>query len=182
MQEIRIHGRGGQGCVIAGEILVSALAKEEKSGASFPMFGFERRGAPVVAFVRLDDTPIRQRSQVYFPNCLWVMDPVQIKWTQTFAGLKPNSIIILNAADALSQLPHENILTSGVIDATQIALQEIGKPAVNTSMLGAFAATTGWVSLEALISALNQYFKGNVLERNINCIKRGFKEAQIKHW
>ncbi|MBW2029203.1 MAG: 2-oxoacid:acceptor oxidoreductase family protein [Deltaproteobacteria bacterium] len=182
MQELRIHGRGGQGAVLAGEILVSALVQDGKSGASFPMFGFERRGAPVTAFVRLDDSPIRERSQIYHPNCLIVMDPVQIAWPQTFAGLKSNATLILNNPDPPSDPPHPNIVKAGIIDATQIALQEIGKAALNTAMLGAFAATTGLVRIEAVLSALDMYFQGRALEQNKRCIERGYAEVKVAEW
>lgn len=182
MQEIRIHGRGGQGAVIAGEILIGALAKEGKSGASFPTFGFERRGAPVTAFVRLDDSPIRERTQIYNPNCLVVLDPVQVKWPQTFAGVKQNAILVVNSAHSLSEHPHPNIVLAGIIDATRIALEEIGRDAVNTAILGAFAGTTGWVSMEAVISALELYFSGKLLETNIRCVRRGYQEVNLVKW
>jgi len=182
VQEMRIHGRGGQGGVMAGEILVSALALDGKSGASFPMFGFERRGAPVAAFVRISDSPVRERCQVYAPDYLLVLDDVQVKWPQTFAGVKPRATLILNSAHPLSDPPHQNITSAGVVDATQIAMEEIGKPAVNTGILGAFAATTGWVGLEAITSALEQYFQGRILERNTRCAERGYNEVKVIAW
>jgi len=182
MQEIRIHGRGGQGAVLAGEILVAALAKEGKSGASFPMFGFERRGAPVATFVRLSDSPVRERTQIYAPDCLVILDPVQVKWPQTFAGVKLEATLVLNSAHSLSERPHESIVSAGVVDATQIAFEEIGRAAVNTCMLGAFAATTGWVSLDAILSALEQYFEKKLLKQNMRCAQRGYQQVKLIEW
>jgi len=88
MIEIRIHGRGGQGAVIASEVLASAFFKEGKFVQAFPAFGAERRGAPVAAFARVDDQPIRIRHFIYEPDHIIILDPTLIESTQVDSGLK----------------------------------------------------------------------------------------------
>ena len=107
MKEIRIHGRGGQGAVIAARMLASAFVIEGKCIASFPMYGFERRGAPVVAFTRLDDKPIWGKTQVYNPDCLVVIDPTLFKLPALFTGLKRGGILIANRAQQFEKKPED---------------------------------------------------------------------------
>ncbi|MDD5207483.1 MAG: 2-oxoacid:acceptor oxidoreductase family protein, partial [Desulfobacterales bacterium] len=96
MIELRIHGRGGQGAVLASEMFVDTLLREGKHAASFPFFGFERRGAPVVAFLRFDQKPILQKDQIYRPDCLVVMDNTLFKAVDVFQGIKSGGILVLN--------------------------------------------------------------------------------------
>ena len=100
VKEIRFHGRGGQGAVTAAKMLASAAAEEGKCVASFPMYGFERRGMPVIAFTRVDDKPIREKTQIYTPDCLMVIDPTLLGLPNLFDGLKPGGVLILNSAKA----------------------------------------------------------------------------------
>ena len=179
MKEIRLHGRGGQGVVMASEILAAAFVTEGKYATAFPSFGVERRGAPVSAFIRLDDADIRERTQVYFPDCLIFTDPFFKDVTQVYAGLKAGGILILNSREALTSTPNENVKTVGTINATGIALEEIKRPSTNTCLVGAFAATTGWVSLDSLLAALNEFWSGKALEGNRQCARRGYQEVQI---
>ena len=182
MKEIRIHGRGGQGAVLAARMLASAFVAEGKCVASFPMFGFERRGAPVVAFTRIDDKPIREKTQIYNPDCLVVIDPSLMKLPALFSGLKPEGILILNSRRPLENRPNENLKLAGVVNATQIAVEEIRRDIPNTCLLGAFAATTGWLDLESILSGLGEYFSGDILQRNVRCTERGFDEVKVSKW
>jgi len=182
MKEIRFHGRGGQGAVMAARMLATALMAQGKCVASFPMYGFERRGAPVVAFARFDDKPIREKTQIYNPDCLVVIDPTLMSLPTLFDGLNPEGILILNSPKPLQEQPNENVKVAGVLDATTIAVEEIGRDVPNTCILGAFAATTGWVELEYLLSGLKDYFTGDILERNIRSAERGFKEVKVTRW
>jgi pyruvate ferredoxin oxidoreductase gamma subunit len=181
VKEIRIHGRGGQGAVTAARMLASAFVAEGKFVASFPMYGFERRGAPVQAFTRLDDKPIREKTQVYFPDCMVVIDPTLLKINSLFSGLKPNGILIVNSATFNSQAD-KNMAVAGVIDATKIAVEEIGRDIPNTCLLGAFAATTQWVKLESIIAILGDYLSGDMLKRNVSSVERGYKEVKVLKW
>lgn len=181
-REIRLHGRGGQGAVMAASILAAAFAAEKMYASSLPMFGFERRGAPVTAFVRFGNQIIREKTQIYYPDCLIVIDPTQVKSPLIYQGLKPEGIMVLNSPRAFKEQPHKNLKTVGVVDATRIALDEIGAPIPNTCMLGAFAGTSKWVSLDSVLSALEQHFKGEALRKNGRSAERGFKEVAITQW
>ena len=182
MKEIRLHGRGGQGAVSAADLLAVAAVMEGHYGSSFPMYGAERRGAPVVAFVCVDEKPIRQKTQIYKPNCLIVLDPRQGAWPQTYEGVQPGSTLVLNSTIEPDKPPHENVSVSAVVDATRIALEEIGIPAFSTCMLGAVAATTGWVKLESLFAALEKTFSGDLLKKNIRSVELGYKDVNIYRW
>jgi 2-oxoacid:acceptor oxidoreductase gamma subunit (pyruvate/2-ketoisovalerate family) len=178
MIEVRFHGRGGQGSVVASRILASAFVRENKFGSAFPMFGFERRGAPVTAYGRFDDEPVLEKTAIYSPDCLVVLDSSQRDSPSVYEGLKPNGILILNSTMRPKE-PHKNLALVAMADATRIAVEEIGLPAPNTGMLGVFAAATGWVKMESILAGLEDYFDGPNLEGNKRCVKRGFEETKI---
>ena len=182
MKEIRVHGRGGQGAVLAARMLASAFVQEGKSVASFPMYGFERRGAPVVAFTRIDDKPIREKTQIYNPDCIIVIDPGLLSLPTLFTGLKPESVFILNSSKKLPEKPNENLKIGGVVDATSIAVEEIGRDIPNTCLLGAFAAATGWLKLGSILKILPEYLSGDILQRNLKSAERGYKEVEVTKW
>lgn len=182
MKEIRFHGRGGQGAVMAAKMLASALLVEGKHVASFPMYGFERRGAPVVAFTRFDDKPIREKTQIYNPDCIIVIDPGLLTLPTLFTGLKPESIFILNTAKKTYKQPNEALKTGGLVNATGIAVQEVGRDIPNTCLLGAFAAVTGWLSLDSVLKSLPEYLSGDILQRNLKSAERGYKEVEVIKW
>jgi len=179
MKEIRWHGRGGQGAVVAARVLATAFDKEGKAAMAFPKFGSERRGAPVMAFSAFDDKPIRQKTQLYHPDCLIVIDPQLMNSVDVFEGINTGATLILNTAEPVTERYHENLEILGAVDATWIALQEIGRPITNTSMLGAFARTTEWVKVDSILASLEEYFKGLALEKNIRCVQRAYEETRI---
>ncbi len=182
MKEIRIHGRGGQGAVLAARMLASAFVAEGKYVASFPMYGFERRGAPVVAFTRIDDKPIMEKTQIYTPDCMLVIDPGLMKIPTLFNGLKPDGVLILNSKTRLKSKPNENLKIGGMVNATQIAVDEIGRDIPNTCLLGAFAAATGWLQLDSVLTCLSDYLSGDMLQRNLKSVERGYKEVEVIKW
>jgi pyruvate ferredoxin oxidoreductase gamma subunit/2-oxoisovalerate ferredoxin oxidoreductase gamma subunit len=159
MREIRFHGRGGQGTVVASQILAAALFREGKQVQSFPAFGVERRGAPVTAFLRMADSPILLRCEIREPDDLVVLDPTLITATDVTAGLKPGGTILINSA---SSPDHYTDLTRrfrvATVDASDIAtghgLGSRTQPIVNTAILGAFAVWSGWVALESICAAI----------------------------
>lgn len=181
-KEIRFHGRGGQGAVLAARMLASACAAEGKCVASFPMYGFERRGMPVVAFTRFSDEPIREKTQIYTPDCLMVIDPTLLTLKNLFDGLKEDGVLILNSAKGLERPPVPNLKKAGVINATQVALCEIGRDIPNTCLIGALAKTTGWVKLESVLQGLADYLDGDMLKRNIRNAERGYHEVEVITW
>jgi 2-oxoisovalerate ferredoxin oxidoreductase gamma subunit len=178
MREIRFHGRAGQGARMASEILAEALVHEGKYVSAFPMFGAERRGAPVVAFLRFDDKPVRETTQIYQPDCVVIIDPAQIK-PDTFRGVKQGGIATLNVSAPEIERPHQNIELAGFADATAIALKEIGRAIANTCMLGVFAKTTGWVTVDSILFGLEQHFAGDQLKRNASSVRQGFAQTKV---
>ncbi|MCP4021772.1 MAG: ketoisovalerate oxidoreductase [Desulfobacteraceae bacterium] len=179
MSEVRFHGRGGQGVVTTSKILANAFARTGQFGASFPMFGFERRGAPVTAFGRFSDKPVREKTQIYYPDVLVVLDPSQQNSDAVFQGLLPDGMMLLNSSEKEVDVSHENLKKLGVVDANKIALEEIGLPIPNTVIAGAFAKLTGLLDIEPVANALEDYFEGSKLEGNIVCAKRGFEEVAL---
>jgi 2-oxoacid:acceptor oxidoreductase gamma subunit (pyruvate/2-ketoisovalerate family) len=159
VRELRIHGRGGQGAVIASKLLATAFFLEGRSVQSFPAFGVERRGAPVAAFLRVSDGPILLRCEVTEPDDLIVLDPTLIGAVDVTAGLKAGGGILINAErgpDAYPDLVAR--FRVGTVNASAIAARhELGsktQPIVNTAILGAFAVFSGLVSLDAVCRAI----------------------------
>lgn len=158
MIEIRMHGRGGQGAVVACKILASALYQEGKFAQSFPAFGVERRGAPILAFIRIDDRPILLRTEVYEPDHLVVLDSTLLQTVDVTAGLKPGGRILINSARPASSFDFGADYRVAVVDGSGIAVRHgVGNrttPIVNTAMLGAFSRFTGLVGIEAIEKAI----------------------------
>jgi pyruvate ferredoxin oxidoreductase gamma subunit len=179
--EIRFHGRGGQGAVLAAELLAHAAFLDGHIPQSFPFFGVERRGAPVTAFARIDDRPIRVRTSITAPGVVVVLEPGLLETQPVFAGLPPGGLILLNTR----RPPEEIAATEGVrratVDATTIALKEgLGSPTlpiVNTAMLGALAQLTGAVSLAALERAIDEHVPRHP-EANRRAARAGFAFAR----
>ena len=179
MFEVRFHGRGGQGAVVASRVLANAFVREGKFGSAFPMFGFERRGVPVTAYGRYDDKPILEKTQIYEPHCLIILDPSQSETPGVYEGLRKGGVLILNSPKELTAKPHENLAVAGLANADKIAMEEIGMAAPNICMLGVLAAATGWIKLESILAGLEDYFEDKKLEGNRRCAERGFKETNI---
>ena len=158
MTEIRIHGRGGQGAVVAAQILAVALHREGRSVQSFPAFGMERRGAPVAAFVRFDNRPIRVRSYIYEPDHVIVLDPNLLGTGLVMAGLKKGGWVVVNSANQHDRLGVPKGYKLGLVDASGIAvMNRLGSaaiPIVNTAILGAFSKATGLVSIDSVAAAI----------------------------
>ncbi len=177
--EIRLHGRGGQGAAIASAMLVSAFSEEGKYSCGFPMFGFERRGAPVTSFARFSDQPIKEKTMIYEPDCLIVLDTHQLHSPNVYLGFKKDGILVANIAKLPEQKLHPNIKKLGIVDATTIAIEEIGMPAINTCILGSLAATTKWLQLDSISNILANYFSEKILAKNKRSLERGFHETRI---
>ncbi len=159
MRELRIHGRGGQGAVIASKLLASALFLEGKSVQSFPAFGVERRGAPVTAFLRVAEGPILLRCEVTAPHDLVVLDPTLVEAIDVTAGLRTGGSILINsdrAPESYAALARR--FRVATVDASAIAtahgLGSRNQPIVNTAILGGFAASSNLVSIESVCRAI----------------------------
>lgn len=174
MIEIRFHGRGGQGAVTAAEILAKSAFEDGKYSQAFPFFGVERRGAPVMAFTRIDKEPIKRRYQVYNPDYVVVLDEGLLDVVDVFSGLKDNGCVVLNTSKDFKR----DDIDVHTIDATGIALETLGRPIVNTVMLGAFAGVTGLITLDSLIKIIKETFPGKIGDRNAEAAKIAYEKMK----
>jgi len=158
MIEIRFHGRGGQGAVIASKVLAVAIFSEGRFVQSFPAFGVERRGAPVMAFVRVDEAYIDLRCEVYHPNNVIVLDPSLLESVDVTAGLSEEGTILINSDREPSHFKQFEDYKTATIDASSVAVEHgLGTrqhPIVNTAILGAFARQTGIVGIDSVVEAI----------------------------
>jgi pyruvate ferredoxin oxidoreductase gamma subunit len=186
MLQVRIHGRGGQGVVTAAELLSLAAFDEGRHAQAFPTFGSERMGAPVTAFCRIDDRPIRAREPIAEPDALIVQDPTLLHQVAVFSGLAPDGYVLINTerdlaslaiADVTDRMAPERVIT---VPATQLAREHLGRPLPNAVLLGAFAALTGAISLEALAKAIGEKFAGRLAEGNIRGAEAAFRAVKAR--
>ncbi len=168
MLEIRFHGRGGQGAVVASELLAQAAFLDGKRPQSFPFFGVERRGAPVTAYCRIDDREVRLRTSITRPDIVVVLEPGLLRAGSAMEGLKPDGILLVNSREEPAALPAPADVRRASVDATTIALTHgLGTPMmpiVNTAILGALAAASGAVSLGALEQAIDRFVPAHPAE------------------
>lgn len=172
MFEVRIHGRGGQGVVTAAELLSAAAFEEGRHAQAFPSFGSERTGAPVVAFCRVSEHPIRVREPVMAPHALVVQDATLIHQVDLFAGLRDDGFVLVNSSRSLHELGLEDLLDGRTgrvltVPATDIAREHVGRPMPNAVLLGALAALTGLVHLPSVTGAIADRFPPTVADANI---------------
>ena len=182
MHEMCLYGRGGQGVVTAAEIISANLVLAGKYIASFPMFGVERRGGPVAAFIRFDDKPIRLKTRIYHPDSILLFDLKTQNIKDVYAALKPKSIVVVNASRLDKEEVYPNISTLGHIDATRIGIMETGAPIINTCMIGALAAVTGWITLDSILDVIAERYTGELRTKNQKCARAGFEEVKIEHF
>jgi len=175
VKEVRIHGRGGQGSVTAAELLAVAAFEDGKFSQAFPFFGVERRGAPVTAFARLSDKKIRLRSQIYEPDYVIVQDATLISAVDVTAGLKPNGIVIVNSEKSAEDVGLDAGIDVRTIDATGLALDIIGRPIVNTTLLGAFAGATGEIGIDSIKQSILARFPGKIGEVNVQAAEKAYE-------
>ncbi len=183
MYEVRLHGRGGQGAVLAASILAKALVAEGKHVIAIPQFGFERRGAPVAAYLRINEQPMRAMTNIYNPNCVLCIDPSLPKVVDIFAGMSAGGMLVQASKRPLGELKiPASVVTVALCDAVGIALEIFGRPITNTVMLGAFARATGLVSPEALGQALVETnFRDASLKQNQLALIQGYEGTLVHH-
>jgi pyruvate ferredoxin oxidoreductase gamma subunit len=179
--EIIFHGRGGQGAVTSAEMLALAAISEGKYAQAFPSFGPERRGAPVVAFARIDSKPIRLRTKIYRPDVAVVLDPSLLSIVSPANGIKEGGVLVINTHKSIADLRREfgYSVNLAVVDATAIAKEILGLPITNTTMLGALLAAMEVVKEEHLIEPLKNRF-GRIAEKNINAMKKALTETKME--
>ena len=181
MQEVRFHGRAGQGILTASRLFAQAAIVDGKYAQAFPDFGPERLGAPVSAFARIDDQPIEIRSQVYTPNAVAVFEESLLKTVPVTKGMVSKGFFVVNSPSEtlgdVKKVGEEAKVASYAIDASKIAIELIGTPTVSTIMLGALAGASGFVSVDSLETVVKQRFHGDVAEKNATMVRSGFKEV-----
>lgn len=182
--EICWHGRGGQGVVTANEILAKSAIYSGKYVKAFPEFGPERMGAPIRAFARIQDTPIRIHTQVYEPDIVIVIDPTLIGKVDVAKGLKKGGIILANFEGTPAELQKAIGTTAEchAVKASTIALEEIGKPLVNTAMLGALMKLRPIITYSELEDNVTNVFTGKLpdklIVKNLAALKRAYDEVE----
>ncbi len=160
MIEIRFHGRGGQGTVVASKVMADALAKEGNFVQAYPEFGVERRGAPVFSFIRIDNKPIYDKSRIYAPNHVIVVDPTLVEVIDITEGLKDGGVIIINSEKDAASFKFPAKFKVATINATGIAVKHklgtLAAPIVNTAIVGAVMKILNLTKLEPLLAAIKE--------------------------
>lgn len=184
MIEIRFHGRGGQGAVVASKLLASALFMEGKFVQSFPAFGVERRGAPVMAFLRIDNHPILLRTNIYNPDHIVVLDPTLIEVVDVTSGLKRHGWVILNSDRHPGEFKEFSALRVATVDASKIAAENhLGprtQPIVNTAILGALSKATRLVGIEAVVRSIEDSAPAKK-EANARAAREAYEKVIFHH-
>ncbi len=184
--EITWYGRGGQGVVTASKVLAETAMEAGRFFQSSPEYGPERAGAPIKAFNRVSDQPIHLHCDITEPDIVVVLDPTVIGPVDVTSGLKPGGIIIVNSSESPAGLRRRLGLTGGkvaTIDATRVAMDEIGRDVSNTPLLGAFAAVTGLFGVEEIVeqmsARLGKKLSASVLAANERAVRRAAQEVQV---
>ena len=177
MYEVRIHGRGGQGVVTAAELLAAAAFAEGRHAQAFPSFGSERTGAPVVAFCRISDGPIRTRQPVMHPDALIIQDPTLLHQVNVFEGTADGAAVLINTTRDAAELGIGEV--TGTLDlltvpATELAQRHLGRPVPNAALLGGFAAVTGLVTIESVVAAIEERFPAVIASGNAGAAREAY--------
>ncbi len=186
MEEIRLHGRGGQGVVLCSELIALAALHDGKFARAFPWFGMARRGAPVTAFVSIGEPGRISRSMIYEPKHVMVLDPRLHKVLPSVtAGLKEGGTYVQNSPRQPKEVLRELKLSVrlskvATVDATKHAMELIGRPIPNIVMLGAFARVTGLITLESAIKAVKERFPESLWGPYERCVRVGYEGVSME--
>lgn len=184
MYQVRFHGRGGQGVVTAAELLSVAAFVQGQHAQAFPSFGSERMGAPVAAFCRISQNPIRIREPVATPDALIVQDSTLVRNADLLAGLDHTQLVLVNTRLSMDELRADHLKAKvGVskivlLPATEMALEIIKRNVPNVIMLSAFCSITGLISFDTLVKAVQSKFSGKVAESNILAAEKAWKMVE----
>ena len=180
MKEISIHGRGGQGSLVLAQFMAIAALEDGKYGQAFPFLGGggERRGKPIMAFCRLSDRPIRMRSRVSKADYVILQDVTILKEVDVAAGIKPGGMILVNTDKSAEDMGLKGDFKVFSFSADELAREILGRPIMNTALLGAFAAMTGELTLEATLKAVQSKFPGSLGEKNAQVVERSYQMLQ----
>jgi len=178
MIEVKFRGRGGQGAVIASEILGRSLFLEGKWPQAFSLFGGERRGAPVFGFLRVDDRPILLKCQIKHPDQVVIFDLALADEQEVFDELKPGGVVLINTDRAIDHFHKWRRFRMGLVDAGAIARGAGLGHTFNTAILGAYVRLTGLVRMETLLSVVRDMVPSKI-EANIEAAERAYLEVKI---
>jgi pyruvate ferredoxin oxidoreductase gamma subunit len=183
--EIRWHGRGGQGAKTGSFLLAESMIDQGRFAQGFPDYGPERMGAPIRGYNRISDTPIRVHSGVQSPDVVVVLDSTLIAGGSTTAGIKPESVFIVNSHESPEEIRKQLGVDGNrvfTVDATGIALTEIGRPIPNTPMIGALLKITGLAEIGEMSTILTKKFKGKLsdemIQGNLKALRRAYEEVK----
>lgn len=183
MYEVRFHGRGGQGAVMAAQALASAAFEEGNYAVAFPYFGAERRGAPVLAFTRVDEKKIYSKTQIYNPDFIVVLDDKLTGIIDVADGLKEDGMAIINYAGNPEEIKLSKPMKCATVDATTVALDVLGQPITNTAILGAFAKATGLVSIDSIEKGILDIFGNRIgmrlAEKNAKAARAAYEVTHV---
>ncbi len=185
LTEIRWHGRGGQGVVTAGKLLAETAMGAGQYFQAFPDYGPERMGAPIRAFTRLSSKPITIHSQIEEPNVVLVLDPTLLGTVAVAEGLEEDGTLLVNTVMSPAEVREITGFHTGrvfTVDASHVAIEEMGREITNTPMLGAFAHATGLFDIEDLAEQLRAWFGKKIaaeaIESNVRAMRRAAEETQ----
>lgn len=176
MKEICIYGRGGQGSLVLAQFMAIAALEDKKYGQAFPFLGGggERRGKPIMAFCRLSTMPIRVRSRIKSADYLIVQDATIFKEENVIENLKPGGIMIVNTEKSGKKFVPTSDIHLITVPAENLARKILGKPIMNTALLGAFAAISKELTLNALLGAVQKKFPGKIGEKNVRVVEESY--------
>lgn len=173
--------------VTAAELLAVAAFRDGLHSQAFPSFGSERTGAPVVAFCRIDDRPIRLREPVVRPDALLIQDPTLLHQVDVFSGLSAEGAILVNTSRSAADLGLEEFVAtrrSGsfrTVPATELALTHIGKPYPNAALIGGFAALARKITIESVCEAIRERFAGRIADSNVAAASAAYAFVAATH-
>lgn len=183
--EVRWHARAGQGAVTAAKTLAESALNVGLHSQAFPDYGPERSGAPLRAYNRISDQPLRMHCGVTSPDVVLVLDPTLVGVVNVADGAKENTVVIINTPETPAKMRAKIKLKGGkvyTVDATKIALETIGRPIPNTPMMGALIKATGLLKIDDvkrdIETALGKKFSQKVIDGNLAAVDRAYKEVQ----
>ncbi len=180
MFQTRFHGRGGQGVVTAAELLSVAAFDQGRHSQALPSFGSERTGAPLVAYCRIDDHPIRSHDPVSAPEAVVVQDPTMLHIPGVLDDIAEGGVVLVNSTRTPSELGLDHLPARVVtVPAADLARRRLGRPLPNTCLLGALAGLTGVVDLPALQLAMRERFSGEAGDLNAQLAADGFDLVRV---
>jgi pyruvate ferredoxin oxidoreductase gamma subunit len=183
MTEIRIHGRGGQGSLVLAQFMAIAALEDGKYGQAFPFLGGggERRGKPIMAFCRLSPEAIRIRCKIEQPDYVIVQDPTILNEVDVLEGIRKGGTVLINTdKDAAGLNFKPDVAHISTVSADALARKILGRPIINTALLGIFAALTGEISLQAALRAVRSKFSGELGEKNVRLVEESYRRIAEK--